>query len=84
MNGSWADIILPTVRMEDIFSIFFLRKKKIVNSDRVLCAPQMLMKGVDIRSILERLGHSSVSTTEIYTHPVKAMQGKILSRLDDM
>lgn len=61
-----------------------LNKRVTAHTLRHSYATHLLMKGVDIRSIQERLGHSSVSTTEIYTHVVKAMQGKIRSPLDDL
>lgn len=44
----------------------------------------MLLDGVDLRSIQEAMGHANVTTTEIYTHVVKAMQGKLRSPLDDL
>lgn len=61
-----------------------LNKRVTAHTLRHSYATHLLMKGVDIRSIQERLGHSAVSTTEIYTHVVKAMQGKVRSPLDDL
>ncbi len=34
-------------------------------------APHLLQAGVDIRTVLEQLGHADVKTTEIYTHVLK-------------
>ena len=61
-----------------------LDKRVTAHTFRHSYATHLLLKGVDIRSIQERLGHSHVATTEIYTHVVKAMQGKVRSPLDEL
>ncbi len=61
-----------------------LGKRVTAHTFRHSYATHLLMRGVDIRSIQERLGHGSVATTEIYTHVVKAMQGAVRSPLDDL
>ena len=47
-------------------------------------ATHLLLRGVDIRSIQDLLGHADVRTTEIYTQLAKAMRGEITSPLDDL
>ena len=47
-------------------------------------ATHLVLRGVDIRSVQNLLGHSHVSTTEIYTELAKSMRGEITSPLDDL
>lgn len=47
-------------------------------------ATHLILRGVDIRSVQELLGHADVRTTEIYTQLAKAMRGEITSPLDDL
>lgn len=47
-------------------------------------ATHLILRGVDIRSIQQLLGHADVRTTEIYTAVACAMRGKITSPLDDL
>jgi site-specific recombinase XerD len=43
-----------------------------------------LQRGVDLRSIQQALGHSSVKATEVYTHGVHAISEHAGSPLDDL
>ena len=45
-------------------------------------ATNMLLSGYDIRTVQEFLGHSSLNTTMIYTHVIKADIEKVVSPLD--
>ncbi|MES2709857.1 MAG: tyrosine-type recombinase/integrase [Verrucomicrobiota bacterium] len=47
-------------------------------------ATHLLLRGVDIRSAQELLGHRDVRTTEIYTRMARVMRGEIRSPLDDL
>ena len=47
-------------------------------------ATHLLLRGVDIRTLQQLLGHADVRTTEIYTQLARAMRGEITSPLDDL
>jgi integrase len=61
-----------------------ITKRVTANSLRHSFATHLILRGVDIRSIQELLGHADVRTTEIYTQLAKAMRGEITSPLDDL
>ena len=61
-----------------------LEKRVTAHCLRHSYATHLLLKGVDIRSIQELLGHADVRTTEIYTQLARAMRGEITSPLDDL
>ncbi|MBB1318283.1 tyrosine-type recombinase/integrase, partial [Shewanella sp. SR43-4] len=44
----------------------------------------LLLKGHDIRTIQELLGHSDVKTTEIYTHVIGGHHTGVISPLDSL
>ena len=61
-----------------------LKKRVTAHVLRHSYATHLLLRGVDIRSIQELLGHADVRTTEIYTKLARAMRGEITSPLDDL
>ena len=61
-----------------------LGKRVTAHTLRHSFATHLILRGVDIRSVQQLLGHADVRTTEIYTELAKAMRGEIGSPLDDL
>jgi site-specific recombinase XerD len=61
-----------------------IEKRVTAHTLRHSFATHLILRGVDIRSIQQLLGHADVRTTEIYTELARAMRGEISSPLDDL
>ena len=61
-----------------------IEKRVTAHTLRHSFATHLILRGVDIRSIQDLLGHVDVRTTEIYTQLAKAMRGDIASPLDEL
>lgn len=76
--------IAITRELERAAKLAGLTKRVTAHVLRHSFATHLILRGVDIRSIQELLGHADVRTTEIYTALAKAMRGEITSPLDDL
>ena len=47
-------------------------------------ATHLILRGVDIRSVQDRLAHADARTTKFYTQLAKTMRGEITSPRDDL
>lgn len=67
-----------------VVKLIGLGKRVTAHTLRHSFATHLILRGVDIRSVQQLLGHADVRTTEIYTELAKAMRGEIGSPLDDL
>lgn len=61
-----------------------LEKKVTAHTLRHSFATHLVLRGVDVRSVQELLGHADIRTTMIYVQLARAMRGEIGSPLDDL
>lgn len=84
-----SDNLFLNIRREKVYVSLKEHSKKVGIDKKVYphlirhtIATEMLKNGADIRVVQEILGHSNISTTEIYTHLEKSELKKMHSKID--
>lgn len=71
--------------LASVVKLIHLLKKVTTHTLRHSFATHLvLLKGVDIRSVQQLLGHADVRAAEIHTSMARAMRGEITRPLDDL
>ena len=69
--------------MSRIFAAFAFRSRLVPYDLRHICATTMLMEGVHIKVVSERLGHASIKITlDTYSHVIPTMQTEAVTAMD--
>lgn len=82
-EGSYSASSLAEI-LKTACSVAGIRKHVTLHTLRHCYATHLLENGTDIRLIQELLGHSSLKTTEIYTHISKRSLKNVRSPFDDL
>jgi site-specific recombinase XerD len=84
-NSYWKPLTRVSVEnlVRDYASLAWVKKKVTPHTLRHSFATTLLQRWADIRSVQELLGHSNITTTQIYTHISDKHLEEVHSLLDD-